>query len=195
MWVLHTVGLVFPLLNAAVVFFCCCFPLVANRRGKSRFYGLLCPCDTNETADTSVGERGWWFRTRMCTRTLPQCVLERLPELLMVHGETGARAQLGAGAASICVSCPGGTSVPRLCHAGWACVRGGGWTHTSLPQSSAWASGGCSRLCRLLPVWLWACCFISLPQGALAAFCGTAGYERDECQTPRVLYLENRSYW
>lgn len=57
-WVSRTVGLAFPLLNAAVILFCYRFPLVANRRGKSHLQALLCPCDTSETADVSADGDG-----------------------------------------------------------------------------------------------------------------------------------------
>lgn len=65
-------------------------------------------------------------------------------------------------------------TAPVACQPLGCAAQGGLGTCTSLPKSSAWASGDGSRLCRWLLVWLWACFFISLPQGTLTAFCGMA---------------------
>jgi len=50
----RAVGLVFALLDAAVIFFWYRFLLIANRRGKSHFHGFSWPGDTRETADISA---------------------------------------------------------------------------------------------------------------------------------------------
>lgn len=142
-WVLCTVGLAFPLLNAAVILFCYRFPL--DRRGKSHFHALLRPCDTSETADMSAdgdggfspgpsiraSQRGFQSSSWFTGRLEP---VRGLGLGLPVASQPRERDPQGLGACPA-PHCPGGTSAPRLWHAGWARVRG--WMPTARQKAAA----------------------------------------------------------